>query len=146
MAKKKKKHLAQKFHGKYDVADIIMEYVAALIPNPDSPDMLDISAEQARELIDNTIFICTSSWNYAALPPDCGAIMINKFKETLDDDVADKEILDMILDIAEDMRDKYPEPDVTITNHKLITTDNGIDFGVEVVSLEKYVQAIREEM
>jgi len=29
MAKKKKKHLPQKIHNKYDVADIIMEHAAA---------------------------------------------------------------------------------------------------------------------
>jgi len=146
MAKKKKKHLSQKIHNKYDVADIIMEYTAALFSDLDFSKELNTLPEDMKEFVENTIFVCTSGWNYAALPPDCGAIMINKFRQTAGDDLLTEEILDMILSIAEEMRNKYPDPDVIIINHKVLITDGKFDFGVQVVSLEKYVQVIREEM
>ena len=144
MARKKKKCSAKKVQSKYNVPEIIMEYVAELLPEPDSPELLEQSAEENLALFDNTIFLCTSVWNYAALPTDCGEILLEQMKKSVMEAGGNNDVIDMILEIAADMQENFPDADVIIVNHTLEPIGDEVDFGLEIIPLEEGIQAFRE--
>ena len=143
MARKKENQAQPTFQSKYNIPEIIMEYLLEFLPEPDDPELQEQTPEENLKLVEDTIFFCASIWNYAALPADCAAIHLQSMIEAIEEAEGDEDVVNMIEEVAADMREQFPDADAIVINHTLEPVDDQVEFGVEIIPLDEGVKAIR---
>jgi len=143
MARKKQERLDKINESKYNIPDIIMEYAESLMPDLNVLESFELSEEEKLEFFDKAVFFSTSIWNFAALPPDCGAIMLEQMRKSLEETDWYNKIVDIIVEVAQEMRDSYPDAEVIITDHRLELLDDYVEFYLETIPLDEGIRVIR---
>ncbi|MCK5861046.1 MAG: hypothetical protein KAH38_01085 [Candidatus Hydrogenedentes bacterium] len=138
----------QENESKYDIPKIIMDYAMEVIPPPDSGEEEEVNSDEMLEMMNSAVFLCTSAWNHAILPPEAGEKILALMKmahEESDNMEGWEGAQEILLEIAEEMGEKYPDAEGIITDHDLEIKENGdLGFGIEVLPLEEALEALRQ--
>ena len=130
----------------YNLSEIIFNYASLVVPLLDDTATKDMEAEELMGLLNDAVYLCSNAWNLAMLPPDCGEIVLQAVRMTLEEDEDPGSAISLesaLQEMANSMKEIYPDGDVVIVDHEIGEEGGGIALELEAVPLEEAIMGIR---